>query len=47
MEFSLSGNELAFLNERMEWVVEPGMFEVMVGGSSVDVQMVMLDVVQG
>jgi len=44
VEFSLSANELAFLNERMERVVEPGMFEVMVGGSSVDVQTVLLEV---
>lgn len=44
VEFSLSANELAFLNERMERVVEPGMFEVMVGGSSVDVQTVLVEV---
>jgi beta-glucosidase len=44
VEFSLSANELAFLNEKMEWMVEPGIFEIMVGGSSVDVQTVLLEV---
>ena len=44
VEFTLTANELAFLNEQMERVVEPGLFEVMVGASSVDVQTVMLEV---
>jgi beta-glucosidase len=44
VEFSISANELDFLNEKMERVVEPGMFEVMVGSSSVDVQTVLLEV---
>jgi hypothetical protein len=29
----------------MEWVVEPGKFEIMVGTSSADVQTVVLEVV--
>jgi beta-glucosidase len=44
VEFSISANEMAFLNEKMERVVEPGVFEVMVGGSSADVQTVLLEV---
>jgi len=44
VEFSISANELDFLDEKMERVVEPGMFEVMVGSSSVDVQTVLLEV---
>ena len=46
VEFTLTANELAFLNEKMERVVEAGMFEVMVGGSSVDLETVMLEVVK-
>jgi beta-glucosidase len=45
LEFSINANVLAFLNERMEWVVEPGKFEIMVGTSSADVQTVVLEVV--
>ena len=44
VEFTITANELAFLNEQMERVVEPGMFELMVGGSSAEVQTVMLEV---
>jgi beta-glucosidase len=44
VEFSITANELSFLNEKMERVVEPGMFEVMVGTSSAEVQVVMLEV---
>ena len=47
VEFSISANELAFLNEKMKWVVEPGIFEIMVGSSSSDGATVMLEVVQG
>jgi len=45
LEFRINANVLAFLNERMEWVVEPGKFEIMVGTSSADVQTVVLEVV--
>jgi hypothetical protein len=44
VEFSISAKELDFLNESMERVIEPGMFEVMVGSSSVEVQTVLLEV---
>ena len=44
VEFSIGANELAFLNEKIEWVVEPGVFDVMVGGSSAEVQTVRLEV---
>ncbi len=46
VEFTLTSDELSFLNENMERIVEPGMFEVMVGGSSVEVQRVQLEVVK-
>ena len=32
VEFELTPSDLALLDDRMEWVVEPGEFEVMVGG---------------
>jgi len=32
VEFYLTGEDLSLLNEQMEWVVEPGIFEVMIGG---------------
>lgn len=35
VEFTLHSAALRLLNRDMEWVVEPGVFEVMVGGSSV------------
>ena len=44
VEFTLNANELAFLNEQMERLVEPGLFEIMLGGSSADLQTVMLEV---
>ena len=34
--FELSDNELGFYDRNYEWVVEPGDFNVMVGGSSID-----------
>jgi beta-glucosidase len=42
VEFSVGFDQLSFLNEKMERLVEPGEFELMVGGSSVDVQAVRL-----
>ena len=35
IEFELTGKELGFYNNRGEYVVEPGEFDVMLGGSSV------------
>lgn len=45
VEFVVGPAQLSFLNETMQRIVEPGTFEIMVGGSSVDVQTVQLDVV--
>jgi beta-glucosidase len=36
VEFTLTEKELRFLNRHMEYVVEPGVFEVMVGGNSAE-----------
>jgi len=41
----LGFDELSFFDEQMKRVVEPGRFEVMVGGSSTDVKKTNLDVV--
>jgi beta-glucosidase len=46
VEFEIGFDQLSFLNETMQRVVEPGMFEIMVGGSSVDVQTVQLEVMK-
>jgi beta-glucosidase len=46
MEFTVGPEQLSFLNEKMERVVEPGMFEIMVGTNSVEVQTVQLEVVE-
>jgi beta-glucosidase len=45
VEMPLGFDELSFFDERMKRVVEPGRFEVMVGGSSTDVKKTNLDVV--
>jgi len=34
VEFTLTGDELGFFNNKGEFVIEKGMFDVMVGGSS-------------
>ncbi len=44
VEFTITAETLCFLNERLERVVEPGMFEIMVGTNSAEVQTVMLEV---
>jgi beta-glucosidase len=46
IEFGIGFDQLSFLNETMQRVVEPGKFEIMLGGSSVNVQTVQLDVVK-
>ena len=46
VNFTLSFNELSFLNRDMKRVVEPGRFEVMVGTSSNKLSTVALDVVR-
>ncbi len=45
LEFTLGPNELFYLNRDMQRVVEPGAFEVMAGGNSVDLITVILNVV--
>lgn len=45
VEFDLPPEALAFLDENMEWVVEPGVFDIMVGSSSAHVETVQLEVV--
>ncbi len=45
VEFELPPEALAFLDENMEWVVEPGVFDIMVGSSSAHVETVQLEVV--
>lgn len=36
--FRLAADQLAFLDEQMEWRVEPGDIEIMVGASSADIR---------
>ena len=36
VDFTLPASKLAFYNDCMEWVVEPGEYKIMVGGSSLD-----------
>ncbi len=45
VEFTITSEALSYLDEKLVRVVEPGMFEVMVGTSSVEVQTVELEVV--
>jgi beta-glucosidase len=44
LELHITPESLWFYNDRMERVVEPGLFDVMAGGSSVDLQSVTLEV---
>lgn len=46
VEFSLTFDELSFLNRDMHRVVEPGTFKIMVGGNSVDLVETTLTVVE-
>ena len=34
ISFTLTDKELGFYNSKYEWVVEPGIFNIMVGGNS-------------
>ena len=45
VSFVITPDKLSFLNQSMERVVEPGMFDIMIGGSSVKTQTVSLEVV--
>ena len=46
IEFVITPEKLSYLNENMQSIVEPGLFDIMVGGSSVEVQTVQLEVVR-
>jgi beta-glucosidase len=46
VEFTLGPEELSFLNRDMHRVVEPGTFTVMVGGNSIDLTNIKLNVVE-
>jgi beta-glucosidase len=39
VRFTLDTSHLRMLDENMNWVVEPGVFRVMVGGSSKDIRL--------
>ena len=39
VEFKLNHEDLALLNQNLEWVVEPGTFDVMIGSSSKNIQL--------
>jgi len=45
IEFTITPDKLSFLNQKMEEVVEPGWFDIMVGPSSVKYETVKLEVV--
>ena len=34
LSFTLTPNDLSFYNKNMEWVIEPGDFEIFIGGDS-------------
>lgn len=43
--FTLPAEKLTFLDREMQWRIEPGAFEVLVGGSAADTQAVFFEVV--
>lgn len=47
VEFVITPDKLAYLDENMQTIVEPGLFDIMVGTNSVDVQTISLEVLPG
>lgn len=47
VQFKLTPAELGFYNAHMEWVVEPGVFDVMVGPNSTETSSIALNVTAG
>jgi beta-glucosidase len=45
VRFDITPQTLGYYGPGMKWVVEPGTFDLMVGGSSVNVQTIAIDVV--
>ena len=37
--FDIGEEELEFLNDKMEWVIEPGLVRIMIGSSSKDIRL--------
>lgn len=46
VSFSLSKEELANYNQELDWVLEPGMFHIMIGGNSRDTQKVEIQITE-
>ncbi|MCB0546105.1 MAG: beta-glucosidase BglX [Phaeodactylibacter sp.] len=46
VQFTLTENDLAFYTRNMQWAAEPGTFDLMVGGSSDDVQAVRVTMIE-
>jgi len=45
VEFVIGPDELSYLNREMKRVVEPGVFEIMAGGNSVDLITTIVNVI--
>ena len=39
VHFTIDKNKLSFFNSQLQWVAEPGMFDVMIGSSSADIRL--------
>jgi len=39
VKFTISPDDLKLYNKNMDWVVEPGKFEVLIGSSSTDIKL--------
>jgi beta-glucosidase len=38
VQFTITRDKLSFYNEKLQWVAEPGAFELMIGSSSEDIR---------